>query len=94
MVAALFVAPLAPIVAGLALVVGDRSIRPVSRHTAYLVSLLVTVVSLLACALIAKDRPVLDRQWVPEIGMRLHLAVDGISVPLLLMTAAIGVLVV
>lgn len=94
MVAALFVAPLAPVVAGLALVVGDRSFRSVSRLTAYLVSLVATLASLLASILIAYDRPVLDRQWVPEIGMRLHLAVDGISVPLLLMTAAIGVLVV
>ncbi|MBB2894704.1 NADH-quinone oxidoreductase subunit M [Flexivirga oryzae] len=94
MVAALLAAPLAPIVAGLALVTGDRSVRSVSRHTAYIVSLLATLVSLVASVLIAKDRPVLNRQWVPEIGMRLHLAVDGISVPLLLMTAAIGVLVV
>ncbi|RNI21651.1 complex I subunit 4 family protein [Flexivirga caeni] len=94
MVAALLVAPLAPIVAGLALVVGDRSARAVSRHTAYIVSLVVTVLALLACVVIAVQRPVLDRQWVPEIGMRLHLAVDGISVPLLLMTAAVGVLVV
>lgn len=94
MVIALFVAPLAPIVAGLALVVGDRSARAVSRHTAYIVSLLATLAALVASVLIAKERPVLDRQWVPEIGMRLHLAVDGISVPLLLMTAVIGVLVV
>jgi NADH-quinone oxidoreductase subunit M len=93
-VATLFVAPLAPVVAGLALVVGDRSFRSVSRHTAYIVSLVATVASLIASILIAKQRPVLDRQWVPEIGMRLHLAVDGISVPLLLMTAAVGVLVV
>lgn len=94
MVAALFVAPLAPVIAGLALVVGDRSFRSVSRHTAYIVSLVATVASLVASILIAHDRPVLDRQWVPEVGMRLHLAVDGISVPLLLMTAAVGVLVV
>lgn len=94
MVAALWVAPLAPIIAGLALVVGDRGIRSVSRHTAYLVALVATIASLAASVLIARERPVLDRQWVPEIGMRLHLAVDGISVPLLLMTAAIGVLVI
>lgn len=94
MVAALFIAPLAPVVAGLALVVGDRSIRSVSRHTAYIVSLVATLASLIASIAISYDRPVLDRQWVPEIGMRLHLAVDGISVPLLLMTAAVGVLVV
>lgn len=94
MVAALFAAPLAPVVAGLALVVGDRSIRSVSRHTAYIVSLVAMLASLLASIVVAYDRPVLDRQWVPEVGMRLHLAVDGISVPLLLMTAAVGVLVV
>lgn len=94
MVAMLFIAPLAPVVAGLALVVGDRSFRSVGRHTAYIVSLVATIASLLATILIAKERPVLNRQWVPEIGMRLHLAVDGISVPLLLMTAAVGVLVV
>ncbi|NNG38921.1 NADH-quinone oxidoreductase subunit M [Flexivirga sp. ID2601S] len=94
MVAALFAAPLAPIVAGLALVAGDRVPRAVSRHTAYAVSLAATLIALVAAVLVAYDRPSVNRQWVPEIGMRLHLGVDGISVPLLLMTAAVGVLVV
>ena len=60
MVATLFVAPLAPVVAGLALVVGDRSIRSVSRHTAYIVSLVATLAALVASILIAIQRPVLS----------------------------------
>lgn len=91
---ALLLAPLAPIVAGLALLVGDRGPRAASRHTAFGIALAATVVALVASAAVAYDRPSLDRPWVPQIGMRLHLAVDGISVPLLVMTAAVGVLVV
>ena len=94
MVVALLVAPLAPIVLGLALVVGDRASRPVSRHTAYLVSLTATVLAFLAAALVVWNRPTFDRPWVPEVEMRLHLAIDGISAPLLVLAAAIGVLVV
>ena len=39
-------------------------------------------------------RPVLDRPWVPSLGMRWHFAVDGISAPLLVLTAVLGVAVV
>ncbi|KQU64645.1 NADH dehydrogenase [Phycicoccus sp. Root563] len=39
-------------------------------------------------------RPEVDRAWVPSLGLRWHLAVDGISAPLLLLTALLGVAVV
>jgi NADH-quinone oxidoreductase subunit M len=39
-------------------------------------------------------RPELDRPWVPALGLRWHFAVDGISAPLLLLTAILGVGVV
>lgn len=38
-------------------------------------------------------RPVVDRAWLPAFDLRWHLLVDGLSAPLLLLTAAIGVLV-
>ncbi len=36
-------------------------------------------------------RPALDVPWIPALGVRLDLAVDGISAPLLLLTAGAGV---
>jgi NADH-quinone oxidoreductase subunit M len=34
-----------------------------------------------------------DAPWIPALGVRAHLAVDGVSAPLLLLTALLGVLV-
>jgi NADH-quinone oxidoreductase subunit M len=41
------------------------------------------------------DRPGLevDAPWIPALGVRAHLALDGVSVPLVLLTALLGVLV-
>ena len=39
-------------------------------------------------------RPSFDVAWLPELGLRLHLALDGVSVPLVLLTVVVGVLVV
>ena len=35
----------------------------------------------------------LDVPWIPAIGVRLHLALDGVSAPLVILTAALGLLV-
>ncbi|MBK8730723.1 MAG: hypothetical protein IPM00_15770 [Tetrasphaera sp.] len=43
---------------------------------------------------VAIERPSVDRAWLPELGVRSSFAVDGISIPLVLLTALIGVLVV
>jgi NADH-quinone oxidoreductase subunit M len=37
---------------------------------------------------------VLDRAWLPSLGVRLHFAVDGISAPLLILTALLSIAVV
>ena len=35
----------------------------------------------------------LDGPWIPAIGVRLHFALDGVSAPLVILTAALGLLV-
>lgn len=60
-------------------------------------SMLATAASALTLVMVlvgVATRPVVNAPWVPALGLRWHLAVDGISAPLLLLTAAIGVLVV
>ncbi len=94
MVAALLVAPLTPIAVGVALIVGAGHRRTSGRRTAFVTALIAAVVALVATGYCVWARPVLDHSWVPAIGMRLHLAVDGINAPLLVLTAALGVLVV
>jgi NADH-quinone oxidoreductase subunit M len=36
----------------------------------------------------------IDREWVPQLGIRFHLALDGLSLTLLLLTAFLGVMAV
>ena len=55
------------------------------------VTSLATVVVVVAAVVL---RPEVDRPWVPALGLRWHLGVDGISAPLLLLTALLGVAVV
>lgn len=58
------------------------------------VSTVTSVVTLASVLLAVLTRPTVDRAWVPAIGVRWELAVDGISAPLLLLTALLGVAVV
>ncbi|WP_186526021.1 complex I subunit 4 family protein [Leekyejoonella antrihumi] len=88
------IAPLVPILAGIALIAGDRASRVPGRHTTYAIALCAAVIGALATGYAVFARPVLNVQWVPAIGMRLHLSVDGISAPLLVLTAVLGFLVV
>jgi NADH-quinone oxidoreductase subunit M len=53
-----------------------------------------SVVTLAAVVAAVVLRPEVDRPWVPSLGLRWHLAVDGVSAPLLLLTAVLGVVVV
>ncbi len=50
--------------------------------------------ALVPLAVAARDAPDLDVAWVPALGLRLHLGVDGISWPLLLLTTALVLLCV
>ena len=68
--------------------------RGLGHRGANLVALAASVVALFAVLLAVIGRPSVDRPWVPALGLRWQFAVDGISAPLLLMTAALGVLVV
>jgi NADH-quinone oxidoreductase subunit M len=93
-VSLLVAALLLPATAGTALVVSGRAGRP-SRDR--LVNAFALVVALATAVLVVAaviTRPVLDRPWVPSLGMRWHFAVDGISAPLLVLTAVLGVAVV
>lgn len=42
---------------------------------------------------VARSRPDVDRAWLPSLDVRLHLGVDGIAIPLVLLTALVGLLV-
>ncbi|WP_244328450.1 NuoM family protein [Yimella sp. cx-51] len=94
MVIALLAVPLLPLIAGFALIGGGRWPRAVSRDTAWWSAALVAAATVVATSVVAIRRPSLDREWVPSLGLRFHLGVDGISIPLLLLTAAIGLIVV
>lgn len=70
----------------------------VARHSpparSHAIALGASVVTLLLVLLAAVIRPEVDARWVPAIGLRWHFGVDGISIPLALLTAALTVAVV
>lgn len=80
-----------PAAAGLWLVTGGRRL-PVP--TARAVAAAASGLTLALAAVVAVARPTVDRPWLPELDVRFSFGVDGISVPLVLLTAAVGVLVV
>lgn len=80
---------LLPLVVGAWLAAGGRH---VSRRTATLANLAASVLILALAIVVTVDRPTVDRAWLPALGSRWHFTVDGISAPLILLTAAIGVL--
>jgi NADH-quinone oxidoreductase subunit M len=68
--------------------------RGLSHRAANLLAMAASVLTLWAVLLAVIVRPVVDRAWVPSMGLRWQLAVDGISAPLLLLVAVLGVVVV
>ena len=80
-----------PLLAGLWLVTAGRRL---SRRSAWSLALLVAGAALVLTALAVATDASVDRPWVSRLGLSLALGVDGISAPLLVLTAAIGVLVV
>lgn len=88
---ALILMLLVPAVAGLWLVTGGRSLAP---STARIVALVAAVAGGAAAVAATVSRPVVDHAWIPDLGVRWHFEVDGISAPLIVLTAVIGVLVV
>ena len=79
-----------PAAVGLWLVTGGRAL-PVgpARLTAAVAAALTLVLAVAAC--FARDG--VDRAWLAELGVRFTFGLDGISVPLVLLTALVGVLV-
>ncbi|MBR7743243.1 NADH-quinone oxidoreductase subunit M [Phycicoccus sp. BSK3Z-2] len=79
-----------PAAVGLWLVSGGRAMpvraaRPLAAVTA--------AATLVLAILTVTGADEVDRAWLPELGVRWSFGVDGISVPLVLLTAAVGVVV-
>ena len=68
--------------------------RALPHLTVNRVSLAASVLTLAGVVGAVLTWPSIDRSWVPSLGLRWQAAVDGISAPLLLMTALLGVAVV
>jgi NADH-quinone oxidoreductase subunit M len=83
-----------PAVTGTALILTGRDSGTSREGTANLVSLSASVVTFVLVVATVIKRPVVDLEWLPSLGVRLQFAVDGISAPLLLLTAALGIAVV
>ncbi|KRE42299.1 complex I subunit 4 family protein [Knoellia sp. Soil729] len=88
---ALILTFLVPGVVGLWLVTGGRAL---TTGAARAVALVAAVVGAAAAVVAVVSRPAVDRAWIPDLGVRWHFEVDGISAPLIILTAVIGVLVV
>ncbi|KGN38262.1 complex I subunit 4 family protein [Knoellia subterranea] len=76
---------------GLWLMTGGRAL---DVATARVIALVAAVVGGAAAVVASAQRPVIDRAWIPDLGVRWHFEIDGISAPLVALTAVIGVLVV
>lgn len=55
------------------------------------VSVAAAVISALGVAGLSLHRPVIEVSWIPSLGVWLRLGADGLSVPLVLLTAVVGV---
>lgn len=81
---------LVPAVVGGVLLVGGRRWSAGSVHATLLAASTLTVALAVTTVVV---RPVVDATWIPSLGVRWHLVVDGISAPLVLLTVAVGLLV-
>jgi NADH-quinone oxidoreductase subunit M len=87
-----------PLVVALALVLAPRG---TGEQVAQVTGVVASCVTLAAAVLSLAARPWqgagaaldVDLPWIPTLGVRMHLALDGISLPLVLMTAGLGVAV-
>ena len=78
-----------PAAVGLWLVTGGRAL-PVA--TARVATAAAAGLTLLLAVVVAVADPDVDRVWLAELGVRWSFGVDGIAVPLVLLTALVGVL--
>lgn len=82
---------LIPLLVGVCLIGAGRIVPIPLAHNVAGITALITFGLAIGVAI---ERPSVDRAWLPELGVRSSFAVDGISIPLVLLTALIGVLVV
>lgn len=80
-----------PIAVGMWLVLAGRAL---SRTTAWGLALAAVLATLALTGTALVTDSGVDREWVSMLGLHFALGVDGVSAPLLVLTAAIGVLVV
>ncbi|MFX0539434.1 complex I subunit 4 family protein [Ornithinimicrobium sp. Y1847] len=86
---------LAPLLfVAITLVVAARWPTAPGRRTVHLLSMAAASVSALGVAGTALHRPTLDLPWIPSLGVAFRLGLDGISIPLILLTALVGVVAV
>jgi NADH-quinone oxidoreductase subunit M len=83
-----------PAVTGTALILAGRGSQTLSERNANTLSLVASLATAAFVLATVVARPVLDRAWLPSLGVRLHFAVDGISAPLLILTALLSIAVV
>lgn len=83
---------LAPLFGGaVMLLAAGRWPTPPGRRVVHWLSMLAAGLSAIGVAGIALHQPVLDAPWIPSLGVWLRLQADPISIPLLLLTAVVGV---
>jgi NADH-quinone oxidoreductase subunit M len=90
----LFAALAVPALTGTMLIVAGRDSRVFGEANANLTSLAASVATAALVVATVITRPVVDQPWLPSLGVRWQFSVDGISAPLLLLTAALSVAVV
>jgi NADH-quinone oxidoreductase subunit M len=90
----MFAAMAIPALAGTALIVSGRVYRPVAERDANTLALVASVVTAVLVIGTVIARPEMNREWLPSLGIKLQFAVDGISAPLLVLTAMLGIAVV
>jgi NADH-quinone oxidoreductase subunit M len=83
-----------PAVTGTVLILAGRDSITARQGNANLVSLVASVATAILVVATVITRPEVDESWLPSLGVRWQFAVDGISAPLLLLTAALGIAVV
>lgn len=84
--------PVVPLLGALALLVLPDALRPALRTYGLVVSGLVLALAAVVVAAFDHRRPgavqfELDMPWIPGLGLRFHLGVDGVSLPLVALTA-------
>lgn len=86
---------LAPLLlVAVALLTAGRWPTPPGRRAVHLSSMAAAGLSAVGVLGVATHQPELARPWIPGLGVWLRLTPDGLSVPLLLLTAVVGCLAV